>query len=322
MSTPLAIADNTIYFTDTIPSAFKVIEWPARRLHDKEMLIGRLSDCEKIGRSVVYPLILCLAPFTLVADIVIGVVEIIFAFYMNASKEVLYSIARKKLIASPIQHITFIVINATGCLLGATLIWAEYRGLPFLLCLPFSGWLANFTYGPSQTFIGKKLPEWTRPDGFNIFIDRGARGVNGEKYFESFDAAYESFKQQRRSQENTHSKHSSSSSRGTNKEAQAAAIWNEKCDIVIQDFHLTEVTGADLTRYDQLKNRVIKKLPPIKLLELEDNFTETNLKRAYKKGALILHPDKNYSRQEEAGALTQLFFEANCHLEEVLKDRN
>lgn len=308
----LALEDNLFYITDTLPSAFKVIEYPIRMLHDKENREGSLTDCASIGRNILYPIVICLAPITLVADIVIGVVEIIFAYYMNASSAALYSIAHKKLIASPIQHLAFFVINATGCLVAATLVSAEYQ-IPFLLCLPFSGYLARYTYGPSQAIIGTKLPEWTHPDKFNIFLGGGARGVNGKNYFEGFDAAYENYKNQ--GSGGTHNN-------DTRREASSGfSLWEEKCTATIEQLGLKEVTGENLTPYDIFKNGVVKKLPPIDCLSLMPLFTEVDLKRAYKKGAIALHPDKNTTRAAEACALTQLFFEANLQLENDLRKR-
>lgn len=296
------------YHYEPYPSFFTLAEIPIRKLHDSQNFRGEISLPNLLMRVVVYPLTLCAAALTMLADIILGLAEISFAYYKGCNETVLKSIALKKIIASPIQHLTFIAINATGCCISALYISLIYK-ISFISCLPFSGFLTLVTYPISQKAIGA-LPKWARPDGFYIFIDGGANDLDGSKYTQQFDKMYQQYKQERTQKR---------SNLNVTKDD-----WDGVCEKIIKEFSLKEIkkeNDSELTGYEQFKNGIIKKIKPQKLLNLNDNFTEKELRSSFKKYSLLLHPDRNPNRIDESNALTKCFFEAHALLQEELNKK-
>jgi hypothetical protein len=86
------------------------------------------------------------------------------------------------------------------------------------------------------------------------------------------------------------------------KHLNSQVVWTDFINKEI--LSLSRINDANLAiQYTEFKQRLIKKCIPKDLMELSDNFNQTDLQREYHKLALILHPDKNLPRQREATAL-------------------
>jgi len=306
-------------------STFTLIERPIRWLHDSDnekKKLGKAYDpsClygEPIHilmlKAVALPTITCLTPVTIVADIVVGVVEIAFASYKGCDKENLLRIAHIKFIASPIQQMTHITVSALSALAGASFIFIYWQGeLPFVACLIGSGAFSSVPgYVFSQYTVGKILPQFLRPGGFNIFIDGGANDVHGNKYTEYSENFYQKYKSQYNQNQNKYNSN--------------VKPWAIECQEQSEMLGLKEVkptTGEELGGFDKFNNGIINKIEPLKLLGLNTNFTESELKKAYYKVALLLHPDKNAGRIEKATGLMKLLSDARSRLETELKAKS
>jgi hypothetical protein len=313
------------YFYEPFPSFFTWAEIPVRKLHEARNCRGEISLPNLMMRVVVYPLTICAAPFTMLSDMILGVAEIAFAYYKGCDTDTLKSIALKKFVASPAQHLTFMTINGAGCFVATACITLAYH-IPFIYCLPFSGWLTIFTYPTSQQVIGT-LPKWTRPEGFSIFIDGGASDLDGSKYTQQFDKDYQKYEQERRQKYDqewlkfarAQSEQTYQQQNTSNFNMSEEDTWDIVCQKIITELSLKESAG--LTDYDRFKNGIIKKMKPRELLGLNSNFTAQELRYVFKKFSLVLHPDRNAHRATESTAITQCFFEAHHLLQEELKGR-
>ena len=76
------------------------------------------------------------------------------------------------------------------------------------------------------------------------------------------------------------------------------------------------VSDADPV-YNSIKQKVISGMSARKILELDEPYTEEELKIAYRKCSLIAHPDKHSLKQEEASAL----FKCVARAKEILASR-
>ncbi len=97
-----------------IRSAFTVIDKPLRFFYDRYIPhpegLNNLKNPYYLRATVVYPIIICAAPVTMVADVVIGVAECIFCTIVRGdSLRDVAELARKKIIVSPLHHLTFII---------------------------------------------------------------------------------------------------------------------------------------------------------------------------------------------------------------------
>src|SRR5271157_5488898 len=97
-----------------IRSAFTIIEKPLRYCYDNYNPTndGSTSNVKNylayLGGMAVYPIVVCAAPVTMVADMTIGVAECIFcAIYRRDSLADIATLAKKKLVISPLHHLTF-----------------------------------------------------------------------------------------------------------------------------------------------------------------------------------------------------------------------
>jgi hypothetical protein len=114
--TTLTITDACLPHTP-IRSAFTVIEKPLRFFYDQYEAPNGNSYRPKnylmyLGGMVVYPLVICAAPFSMVADMTIGVAECIFcAIVRRDSLADIADLAKKKLVVSPLHHLTFIITS-------------------------------------------------------------------------------------------------------------------------------------------------------------------------------------------------------------------
>jgi hypothetical protein len=177
------------------PSAFQWLEQPFYSLNeernknyqDKEHAIksGSRFFSPLMGQYIYWPLVMCATPLSLLADAVAGIVEASLYAYQGDSLRA-KSILHKKLIASPIQHLVFF----SGNLLLPAIIGSIYnRCLKLDISSKTIFGLATLAFGPmgglmsyhlSQFAVGK-LPNFARPEGFNIFINGGCLDPNGKK---------------------------------------------------------------------------------------------------------------------------------------------
>jgi len=101
-----------------IRSAFTVIEKPLRffyaRYHTHYDPLQSLKDRFYLGGMVVYPIVICATPVTMVADVAIGIAECIFCTFVRGdSLRDVAELARKKIVVSPLHHLTFIITSLT-----------------------------------------------------------------------------------------------------------------------------------------------------------------------------------------------------------------
>src|SRR3954464_13150716 len=89
-----------------IPSAFTCVEKPLRYVYDRyDPLSPDDAPNMYLAGIVVYPLIICATPVTMVADIMIGVAECAFCTLRGDSLQNVAELAKKKIIISPLHHL-------------------------------------------------------------------------------------------------------------------------------------------------------------------------------------------------------------------------
>jgi hypothetical protein len=101
-----------------IRSAFTIIEKPLRYCYDQynptnDGSYPSVKNClAYLGGMAVYPIVVCAAPVTMVADMTVGVAECIFcAVVRRDSLADIASLAKKKLVISPLHHLIFIITS-------------------------------------------------------------------------------------------------------------------------------------------------------------------------------------------------------------------
>jgi hypothetical protein len=262
------------------------------------------------------PIVLCLAPITLLIDLTTGAKEVHHAYRECYPKEHIDLIFKKKWIASPAQHCTFFLINALFFHLSKTLVKLITRRNPHvwtvlfippiyalalvqvilspfffktdsekqiklltrsLLCIP--------VYRFSVLLTVNYLPQWTRPDRFLIFIDKPFRPID--------------------------------------------SIWIDidmddrkdyEVNIRMDDWENYEVKTReklvlrdDTTNFGKFLNRFKNGTSPAELLGLPQMYTKKELKNAFNNWSILLHPDK--AKDPDANIL----FNALCKAYELLK---
>lgn len=246
-----------------------------------------------------------LAPLTTVIDMIIGVAEIAFASYKGYNKSELLNIAQKKFVASPAQHLTYVISFTIPSLIFTIVGMRSLRSLnqciiPFLL---IGGALGPIIYRENQKIIGA-LPQFLRPDGFNIFIEGGARDREGRKFTE-WEKSYNDYKTKREKEE----------PRFQNP-IQNTDLWKE---FISKEKHsLTKVENAT-SAYDSFKNGIIEDKTPQQLLGLNDSFSKDALNKTFRTLATKIHPDRNLDRKDEATILMKYLNEARLHLEKTFE---
>ena len=261
-----------------------------------------------MGLSIIaFSILTPLTPVTMLIDPIIGIAEIVFALYKGEDSSTLRSIAHKKFIASPAQHFVCITIELlTLAIMG----FSELGLIPYNSSLKIkisfvfvNAGVAGFGIYPIMQKAVTALPNYCRPDGFNIFINGGAPDEYGKKY--TAEAAEKTYQSYRKEWDNS---------------TQKDWGWSEFIDGTLKDCNLEKVASAT-TEYDKFKNRLIDKKSTQELLELAKNFTSQQLKTKYHQLFMALHPDKNRDNQEEAKTLSQCLIEAKCRLEKELEKR-
>jgi len=286
-----------------LPSAFRVAEYPTyycwKSLKSSEVLWKRetATDCERLknrtfavlrgcgsflGGLVALPITLCTAPLTLLADVIIGVVECIFCAYQGLKKEDILLIAHRKFIVSPCQHLAFCV----GAIVAL--------GLSSALIAPIF-W--SLGYASGQAFVGA-LPTKLNHHTFNIFVEGGS-GEGQDETEKWLDGCFRDMPQ-------------SDPAVGV----EAKLTLEGWCAFIARESaSLGHIDDAGLNpTYLGFKSGVMRKCKPQELLQLPDNFSQEDLVKKYRQLALILHPDKNLPRQNESKALFLVLRQAFCFL--------
>lgn len=270
------------------PSAFQWAESPLHTLNEE--LNKNTQDIYTLGWVVAgwyvyWPVAMCATPITCMADIVAGIAE---ALFYSSSQSHALSIFQKKLIASPIQHLVFFGVNMSLPaipLIPVLISLAPYRlKIMFILfdIVLYAPLMGLLLYQLTQRAVSK-LPNWARPEGFNIFTNGGSLGPSGLKFT---DPNYE-----------------------------------EKCDhnfqkwkIYVETLQISLIHKLQLDEFEKFNNDLKNGLSIQECLGLtssKPDLEETN--KAYKKWALILHPDKNSRRKAIAHKLFAALQEA-CEL--------
>jgi hypothetical protein len=124
-----------------------------------------------LGGIVALPITMYLTPFTLVADLVTGVVDCSFCYYKGLNKENLSIIAKHKFIIAPCQQLTFClgVIAGLGVISFVISVVTLNPSIGFLSSLLL--WHGGYAFG--QAAVGL-LPENLNHHSFNIFINGGS----------------------------------------------------------------------------------------------------------------------------------------------------
>src|SRR4051812_46299623 len=173
------------------PSAFQWVEQPLYSLNEERNKGLQDSDFKwvMLRQYVYWPLVMCATPLSCIADVAAGVAEAALSAYRGDGGT--ESILHKKIIASPIQHLVFFsgnlllpVLCGSLCIpaiLKLNLPWLKgFIGVSTLIFGPMAGFLS---YHLVQRAVGK-LPNWARPEGFNIFINGGCLNPKGQKMTE------------------------------------------------------------------------------------------------------------------------------------------
>jgi hypothetical protein len=112
MTRPIEASKSTYV---PIRSAFTVIEKPLRFCYDRydpdPEDLKKQKSRYYLGGMVVYPLVICAAPVTMLADMAIGVAECIFRTLSGDSLRDVAELARKKTIVSNLHNLTFIITS-------------------------------------------------------------------------------------------------------------------------------------------------------------------------------------------------------------------
>jgi hypothetical protein len=89
-----------------------------------------------LGGMAAYPFVFCAAPLTMAADVVTGIAESFFCICRGFKLRDIAQLAKKKIIVSPLHHLTFVAVNL---------------GLPSLLIITLS--LPVLPLPPKQRFL-------------------------------------------------------------------------------------------------------------------------------------------------------------------------
>ncbi len=322
-------SDARSYQYQMLPSAFKVAEiptyccWGALRysanLLDKDLnneithikkvmkernfrefkdVIVKISKIALIGGigltvgAVAFPLLICSIPLTITADAIIGIAEIAFCSYQGLETKDLLLIAHRKFVLSPKQQLTFAFLSLFALFSTYRFIKNSFGSLidefPLVIYLL---WPACYRGG--QIAVGDPQ-RGLNLSSFNIFINGGALDLNGRRMTESFEIPIQA------------------------NENEGTLSWLDLLEN--ERSNLRRINDAELSKgYIEFKTKIFNKYSPIRLFELTQNYNQEELNLAFRKFALIVHPDKNPTRKVEAEALTRILLTAKGILDKKFK---
>ncbi|MBS0648525.1 MAG: J domain-containing protein [Verrucomicrobia bacterium] len=344
-----SIAYKPVKTYSPIPSAFQLIEYPTRYVHDEfiktiknkirprwqtSLERTRLLQWLKVNADfelpnfnsakwyvagmVVYPLVFCGTPLTILADMIVGIAETAFCFYHGFSRYDLLEIAKRKIIVSPTQQLMYLMMSSAVPAMTLFGVWLKappgrikrHQWIIQWVASQALFWYPNYSIG--QQWIGQ-LPRYLNYHRFNIFIGGGAKDQFGGTYQRS----REEWEDLNRRWDDFETRNFKSSSTKHFERAAASAPGSDPVDW--KDFlkerfnHISRVEDPSLpSDYAQFKKKVFAKSSPLDLLNLKPDHSEKELREATKKYYLALHPDQK--RKEEAEALTIVLTEAISRL--------
>jgi hypothetical protein len=176
-------------------------------------------------------------------------------------------------------------------------------GLSTVLLGPICGLLS---YQLVQRAVAK-LPNWTHPEGFNIFINGGCLDPSGQKFTDP-DYVEKLFKAYKKNRSKNHFNN-------------IPTTIEEKWANYIKVFQNQIPAYDSLAEFETFSNAVKKGLSPQKCLGLSDKPTLEEIKKVYLKWTLVLHPDRNPFRQDIATILFKALGEARALLDEEFKPK-
>lgn len=311
-----------------LPSAFKIVEYPTHicwqlfsstsaKLWNQNAADGseKFKNCSLailsgvggyLGGIAALPVTLCSVPITAIADVVVGVAECAFCLYHGMGRAELLTIAHRKFIVSPCQHLAFCIGTLAGLGVGYAII-CGYTLVPIF-------WTVGYAFG--QFSIGI-LPKNLNHHSYNIMCNGGS----GENEDKKWADEGESFKEEHFNKNiPSFSNQIPPSFPGSSDFPPQSTSKTEWINFIEKEIpHLSHINDANLSKeYISYKQRLLQKCSPEELLELPANFTQAQLRQKYRILALILHPDKNAPRRQEAEALFKVLNEANAKLKNNL----
>lgn len=266
-----------------------------------------------IGTGIAYPLTVAMTPVSIILDIFAGSIQASLRLCQRADKEEILSILHKKVIASPVQQGVYLLTGlvALGILAGGPAGHMWQRGIPFIPsfaanALLFSALMGNIFYTRNQRSVAD-LPRFFRPDGYNIFIDGGAKDECGK--IPDFDAETTYLRWRRKVEETT------AQSNTTNREF-------TKTRKLIQD-DLDKLITKFPDEFTEIRNWFKSNKDTYELFGFSSLITvnENRLKRKFRLLALQCHSDKfqDDNAKKEADIWTRLVLEARLDVENRFK---
>jgi hypothetical protein len=295
----------------------------------KALIIGSI-----LGGVVAYPYALAAASLTMVMDIVAGVAESFFRLCQGRAAEV-PSILQKKIVASPVQHMTFLAVNLLASLVinAEIILQGREAAIPYktiskyLWILP--ALVAPQFYGIGQETVARNLPKWARPDGFLIFIEGGAKNREGQGYTdpeEEFKTYYQNTyyhktrragvdfedpnEQKRRFRQQKAESHQKEIRLPSPME-RAEQEWK----IYLATLQISPSNVEPRDDFEKFKDLLAKGATLEQVYDL--GLDEKSLQRKFKSYSLTIHPDRNAHRKEDAEKLFKAVTNARALLTEL-----
>jgi hypothetical protein len=303
---------------------------------EKRLIDPYWADKQIAKACVYWPIAMCGTAVSFMADLIAGIVESCLVVYQGGSTQHIQSILLKKIIASPLQHLIFLGTNLSFptiasaialihalprnpylmrriiCLTATKGDYLLYIGLPTIIFGPL---LSLYAYHLAQMAVGQ-LPAWARPDRFTIFIEGGAKDPLGKQLTDE-DYLEKAF-------QDTRTQTSSTDEQTLHDSFETVEGWKNHID---QNKTSLNTNTSDSNKspdpkaFKIFRDQLLKNDSFINLLELKANYTATDIKKAYTKWALILHPDRN-SNSHSSTILFKALCEARHQLEKSLRRTN
>ena len=157
--------------------------------------------------------------------------------------------------------------------------------------------MAFSSYHFAQKIIGSKLPAWTRPEGFNIFINGGSldcfnHKIIDENYIDIEASFYEWVRDQVKKQ----------------LEEKQNSQRNEQIESVHKRLKdkITIVNACQDDEFKSFFNLFLKNPSASNLLQLSPSFSKKELRTAFRRWSLVLHPDKH--SEEDIKKVAEILF--------------
>lgn len=307
---------------------------------------------------VYWPLVMCATPVTCLADMVAGFAESAFSVYQGEGLSRVPSILHKKIIASPLQHLIFFGSNMVVPVMFGFAINDPFKMIQYVnrnmevvrseWKFDFSGYKASFListvlFGPiaglfsyhmAQQAVGR-LSDWAHPEGFNIFINGGCVDPNGRKMTDSdfAEKAYKDYVRQRLSEavddlirrdpeslerHNKYCREQGLPEYTHNSNVPKVSIDSWPIFIAPLQSQIPELDDS-LGEFEKFSKAVKEGKSPQQCLGIPNKPNVAEIKKAYLKLSLAVHPDRNKERVEIATILFKALNEARLLLENQLK---